>query len=75
MLSEQTMLRPAMAQILKEEESHYAFVVAVAKRAREIAEEAEENCEPLEVKPVNIAVDEFAQGKVRVDDIAKLKDM
>lgn len=68
------MLRPAMAQILKEE-SHYAFVVAVAKRARELADEAEEQGEPLDEKPVNLAVEEFAQGKVHVDEIAKLKDL
>lgn len=69
------MLRPAMAQILREEDSHYAFVVAVAKRAREIAEEAEERNEHLDEKPVNLAVEEFAQGKVHVDEIAKLKDL
>jgi DNA-directed RNA polymerase subunit K/omega len=32
-----------MSQILKEEESQYAFVVAVAKRARQIADESEES--------------------------------
>ena len=37
------MLRPAMTQILKPGESYYKFVVAVAKKAREIAAEAEEN--------------------------------
>ena len=31
------MLRPAMSQIIREGESYYAFVVAVARRAREIA--------------------------------------
>jgi DNA-directed RNA polymerase subunit omega len=36
------MLRPSMASMIKPNESCYAFVVAVAKRAREIAEEAEE---------------------------------
>ena len=36
------MLRPAMTQILKPGESYYKFVVAVAKKAREIAAEAEE---------------------------------
>ena len=35
------MLRPAMTQILKPGESYYKFVVAVAKKAREIAAEAE----------------------------------
>ena len=42
------MLRPAMSQIIKKDDSYYRFVVAVAKRAREIAEEAEEEKIPLE---------------------------
>ena len=42
------MLRPAMTQILKPGESYYKFVVAVAKKAREISAEAEENHIALE---------------------------
>ena len=49
------MLRPAMTQILKPGESYYKFVVAVAKKAREIAEDAEENHITLEEKPVSLA--------------------
>ena len=45
------MLRPAMTQILKPGESYYKFVVAVAKKAREIAAEAEENHIALEESP------------------------
>ena len=36
------MLRPSMSQILKPGESYYEFVVAVARKAREIASDAEE---------------------------------
>ena len=61
------MLRPAMSQIIEKDESYYEFVVAVAKRAREIATEAEENKEPLEEKPVNIAVEEFASGRLKIN--------
>lgn len=60
------MLRPAMSQIIKKDESYYRFVVAVAKRAREIAEEAEEEKIPLEEKPVKLAVEEFAAGKYKM---------
>ncbi len=56
------MLRPAMSEILKKDESCYAFVIEVAKRAREIALEAEENHVVLEEKPVKLAVDEFARS-------------
>ena len=60
------MLRPAMSQIIKKDDSNYRFVVAVAKRAREIAEEAEEEKIPLEEKPVKLAVEEFAAGKYKM---------
>ena len=60
------MHRPASTEILKSGESYYSLVVAVAKRAREIAEEAEvENKELLE-KPVQIAVEEFSKGKYKL---------
>lgn len=54
------MHRPCISQILKEGESYYSLVVAVAKRAREIAIEAEMNGKDLVEKPVKIAVEEFA---------------
>ena len=60
------MLRPAMSQIIKKDDSYYRFVGAVAKRAREIAEEAEEEKIPLEEKPVKLAVEEFAAGKYKM---------
>ena len=60
------MLRPAMSQIIKKDDSYYRFVVAVAKRAREIAEDAEEEKIPLEEKPVKLAVEEFAAGKYKM---------
>lgn len=60
------MLRPAMLQIIKKDDSYYSFVVAIAKRARLIANEAEEEKLPLEEKPVRLAVDEFAAGKYKM---------
>ncbi len=57
------MLRPAMNDILKEGQSYYSFVIAVAKRARDIAEDAMEHGEMLDDKPVDIAVNEFANGE------------
>ncbi len=61
------MLRPSMPEIIGPNGDAYSFVVAVAKRAREIAEETEEKNEPLEEKPVRVAVDEFAAGKCRYE--------
>ena len=60
------MLRPAMSEILEKKQDCYTFVVAVAKRAREIADESEEQHEILEMKPVKLSVDEFATGKSKL---------
>lgn len=57
------MLRPAMNDILKEGQSYYSFVIAVAKRARDIAEKAIEQGDIMDEKPVDVAVNEFADGK------------
>ena len=59
------MLRPAMTEIIGERGDAYSFVVAVAKRAREIADNADENNIALEKKPVRLAVDEFADGECK----------
>lgn len=59
------MLKPAMTKIIGENGDAYSFVVAVAKRAREIADNAEETNEVLDVKPVRLAVDEFAGGECK----------
>ena len=47
------MLRPAVSQILKNNESYYSLVIAVAKRAREITSDAFDNKLVLDEKPVN----------------------
>ena len=63
---ETNMLRPAMSELLEPNQSYYSLVVAVAKRAREICEEAEEEKEILTEKPVKLAVEEFADGECSV---------
>lgn len=57
------MLRPAMNDILENGQSYYSFVIAVAKRARDIAEDSIEKGVMLDEKPVDLAVNEFADGK------------
>ena len=56
------MLRPAVSQILKNNESYYSLVIAVAKRAREITSDAFDNKLVLDEKPVKTAVDELYNG-------------
>lgn len=61
------MLKPAItSHILKPGQSYYSLVVAVAKRARQIAEEAEQEHEILVEKPVQIAVEEFTSNKYKL---------
>lgn len=57
------MLRPSINQIASKNESYYSVVLAVAKRAREIADDLYRNSQILEEKPVKTAVEEFANRK------------
>lgn len=61
-----TMHRPSASEILKDGQSYYSLVIGVAKRAREIAEEAEVKGEILIEKPVQIAVEQFARGDYKL---------
>ena len=56
------MLKPSPNDIFSDNR-RYSFVIAVAKRAREIVDEAEAAGTVLTEKPVSIAVDEFSHGE------------
>ena len=58
------MLYPAMKDLLKHIPSRYELVNAAPRRARHIAHEAELAGEPLDDKPVSIAIQEVADGKL-----------
>lgn len=60
------MLRPVVSQILKNNESYYSLVIAVAKRAREITSDAFDNKLVLDEKPVKTAVDELYNGEYKI---------
>lgn len=62
------MLNPAANIIKTPHKSYYSLVVAVAKRAREITEEAYQNNEILEDKPVDLAVQDFVAGKYNIEE-------
>ena len=68
------MLRPAVNQIISKNESCYSLVIAVAKRAREIADELYANNEALEEKPVKTAVEELASGKCKIVSTAPVNN-
>ena len=56
------MLNPRDIEKLKGKNSRYAVVVGVAKRARQIADEAEANKEILVEKTVSLAIKDFRNG-------------
>ena len=58
------MLYPPVADMLKNVSSRYLLVNVVAQRARNIAEAAEETGEELPKKPVTLAIEEVAEGKL-----------
>lgn len=65
------MLYPPMSELLKHIPSRYLLVNVVARRARQIAIEAEAGGIALEDKPVTLAIREVAGGELT----ASLKDV
>lgn len=63
------MLNPSIGKLISRKESRYAIVIAVAKRAREIAEQNEESEIQTIEKPVDIALDEIAGGKYSIANV------
>ncbi|MGI6577635.1 MAG: DNA-directed RNA polymerase subunit omega [Eubacteriales bacterium] len=58
------MLYPSIRQLLKNIDNRYLLVNIAAKRAREIAQEAEDSDKQLDQKPVKIAINEIAEGRL-----------
>lgn len=60
------MLYPPVAELVDKIGSRYQLVNLVARRARVISAEAEEEQIPLERKPVSSAIDEVYTGKLSI---------
>lgn len=60
------MLHPSMSELLTKIDNRYLLVNVTAKRARELAEEAEENEIALAEKPVKLALDDIMSGRIAV---------
>jgi DNA-directed RNA polymerase subunit omega len=65
-IDKQNMKELSIRDILLGKESRYSLAIAIAKRAREITSEAEQNGEVLLEKPVNIAIGEFKEDKYKI---------
>ena len=61
------MLYPAMNKLTANVPNRYLLVNVLARRARQIARPAEDLGEKLDVKPVTLAIQEVADGKISVD--------
>ncbi|HIQ87815.1 MAG TPA: DNA-directed RNA polymerase subunit omega [Candidatus Scatomorpha gallistercoris] len=62
------MLYPPMAELVKKVGSRYLLVNLVSRRARDIAQKAEEEGEPLDTKPISMAIDEVYTGKLKIKE-------
>ena len=60
------MIYPSMSTLLDKINSRYLLVNAIARRARQVAEEAEEAKLPLEKKAVTIAIEDIAEDKYSI---------
>lgn len=69
------MLNPSMQILLSKVRNRYLLVNLTAQRARDIAAYAEENEIILDDKPVKIAMDEIAEGKIQYRPGKKLEPM
>ena len=69
------MFNPDLKNVLKDHTSRYSLVTAVAKRAREISDEAREEEEILTEKPVSIALDEIVSGKYEVVEPEEIRNI
>lgn len=69
------MFNPDLRNVLKDHTSRYSLVTAVAKRAREISADAQENGEILTEKPVSIALDEIISGKFEVVEPEEIRNI
>ena len=61
------MLYPPMGDLMDKVGSRYMLVNAVSRRAREIADEAEQQNLIIDEKTVSLAIDEIYTGKLIVN--------
>ena len=60
------MLKPSVNELAKNGESIYSVVIATAKRASEITQDAEENGTFLSEKAVTTAINDISSGRVKI---------
>lgn len=69
------MFNPDLRGVLTNHLSRYSLVTATAKRAREIAEEAEENKQIITEKPVSLALEEILSGDLVIVEPEEIRNI
>ena len=69
------MFNPDLRGVLTNHLSRYSLVTATAKRAREIAEEAEENKQIITEKPVSLALEEILSGALVIVEPEEIRNI
>ena len=69
------MLNPDLREVLKNNTSRYSLVIAVAKRARTIAEDPILNEKCGTEKQVTYALEEFLDGKLEICEPEEIKNI
>ncbi len=69
------MFNPDLRGVLKNHLSRYSLVTATAKRARDIAEKADEDKEILTEKTVSLAIDEIIEGKYVIVEPEEIRNI
>ncbi len=69
------MLNPDLNKLCKGNTSRYSLVIAAAKRAREITDEALEEEKIITEKPVSTALNEFINGNLEIVEPEEIKNL
>jgi len=59
------MLYPPLSDLVQKVGSRYLLVNLISRRAREISNQADDNGDHLDKKPVSTAIDEVYTGKIK----------
>ena len=62
------MVKPTTAELLEKTDSKFRLVIAIAKRARQIAEGEDKLTNADEEAPVTVAANEITEGKVKIEE-------
>lgn len=68
------MIYPTLKELLEKVESKYTLVVAVSKRARQIVDGQPKLTKTASNKPVTVAINEIAEGKLTYVKNSEISD-